>query len=656
MRAKVFASRSCWAMAILGAVVLSANATEPSAKTSAPADQPPAKVAAKTLAAPDGRELFTREWLPNDSRAHGGDGLGPVFNDSSCVACHNQGGIGGGGAASKNVDIITAFPLPTAQTPSQAQNTLPEALFNSLFGALAPPAPAQPQAKGMAKATTAVERKEATKREKEALAKIHPAFASTRSVVLHHFGTDPKYQAWRSQMASGQFQQQAVISGLGVRTVAAVPATTTAIDTDTIVQAPSVAAPAIDPAPEAAVADATPSAKPIEEKPSVSQPTPAVPTQPTAQVGTITVPGAPPQAVTGTIVTDGSGTFQTAGLNVAFGTGGPVNALQLASIPEIEQLQNEVRMNRGNLLGFTNQVGSIQISRSQRNATALFGIGKIDAIPEKSIIDLAKEESSKYPAMAGRPSKQKDGRIGRFGWKAQKPTLEDFALTACAVELGLNVPGHDQAALPLKPDYKAPGLDMNKAECDALVGYLKKLPTPVERKPANSQEAAVISNGHKQFEAVGCANCHVQKVGEVTGLYSDLLLHDMGPELGDTGDYGIFIHDMPEEEQQELPPQIIDATPGATPQPLPTLNQLSKITGALRQEWRTPPLWGVRDSGPYLHDGRADTLEQAIAFHGGQAAPVTIKFFQLKPEERQAVIAFLKSLTAPEAAARFAMK
>ena len=63
----------------------------------------------------DGRELFVREWLPNDSRAHGGDGLGPVFNDSSCVACHNQGGIGGGGAASKNVDIITAFPLPTAQ-------------------------------------------------------------------------------------------------------------------------------------------------------------------------------------------------------------------------------------------------------------------------------------------------------------------------------------------------------------------------------------------------------------------------------------------------------------------------------------------------------------------------------------------------------------
>ena len=55
-----------------------------------------------------GRELFEREWLPGDSRAHGGDGLGPVYNDSSCIACHNLGGGGGGGTASKNVDIISA--------------------------------------------------------------------------------------------------------------------------------------------------------------------------------------------------------------------------------------------------------------------------------------------------------------------------------------------------------------------------------------------------------------------------------------------------------------------------------------------------------------------------------------------------------------------
>ena len=80
----------------------------------------------------------------------------------------------------------------------------------------------------------------------------------------------------------------------------------------------------------------------------------------------------------------------------------------------------------------------------------------------------------------------------------------------------------------------------------------------------------------------------------------------------------------------------------------PTPENRDKIIGALRQEWRTPPLWGVRDSGPYLHDGRAETLEQAIAFHGGQAKRSVDGFFQLKPEEQMQLITFLKSLTAPE--------
>ena len=66
------------------------------------------------------------------------------------------------------------------------------------------------------------------------------------------------------------------------------------------------------------------------------------------------------------------------------------------------------------------------------------------------------------------------------------------------------------------------------------------------------------------------------------------------------------------------------------------------------REWRTPPLWGVRDSGPYLHDGRAETLEQAIAFHGGEATNSAKQFFMLKPDERAQVITFLKSLVAPE--------
>jgi CxxC motif-containing protein (DUF1111 family) len=60
-------------------------------------------------------------------------------------------------------------------------------------------------------------------------------------------------------------------------------------------------------------------------------------------------------------------------------------------------------------------------------------------------------------------------------------------------------------------------------------------------------------------------------------------------------------------------------------------------------------LWGFRDSGPYLHDGRAQTLEEAVALHGGQGAESALKFFALSPRERLQVEAFLKSLVAPTA-------
>src|SRR4051794_27068754 len=78
----------------------------------------------------EGRELFLREWMPGDSRSHGGDGLGPVYNDTSCVACHNAGGPGGGGPKSKNVDIVTAFPT-RAGTPA-SRSEIPGFLQKSL--------------------------------------------------------------------------------------------------------------------------------------------------------------------------------------------------------------------------------------------------------------------------------------------------------------------------------------------------------------------------------------------------------------------------------------------------------------------------------------------------------------------------------------------
>jgi CxxC motif-containing protein (DUF1111 family) len=181
------------------------------------------------------------------------------------------------------------------------------------------------------------------------------------------------------------------------------------------------------------------------------------------------------------------------------------------------------------------------------------------------------------------------------------------------------------------------GLDLNQAQCDALIDYISDLPAPVQRPFGDDVDKGYISGGHALFAKVGCADCHVENVGEVAGIFGDLLLHDMGGELGDTGSYDVFIpNSTPEGEVIQL-----------TRQSGPASRIPKKVTGATRQEWRTAPLWGVRDSAPYLHDGRAETLAQAIALHGGESAQSTRKFFALSDAERFQVISFLKSLVAP---------
>jgi CxxC motif-containing protein (DUF1111 family) len=259
---------------------------------------------------------------------------------------------------------------------------------------------------------------------------------------------------------------------------------------------------------------------------------------------------------------------------------------------------------------------------SRRNPPALFGAGLIDAVPDEALMDAEKTRFPEFPEITGRANHLKDGRVGRFGWKAETPDLREFVLSACANELGLEVPGHHQATSPLEPDAKAKGLDLTQEECDALVAYVRGLPAPTGRQPAGSREPQAIAAGRSLFEAAGCATCHRARLGEIDGLYSDLLLHDMGPELSDSGSYyGISEPDSPR-------------------------------SGVRRQDWRTPPLWGFRDSAPYLHDGRAGTLEEAVAFHGGQAATSAKRFFKLLPEERLRVQAFLRSLAPPAVAAR----
>lgn len=518
-----------------------------------------------------GREIFVREWLPNDPRSHGGDGLGPVFNDSSCIACHNQGGIGGGGPASKNVDIVSA----TLSNPLQAvrpRKTVIGSLLGMVFGRNN-----QPEAK--------VPTTEQLTRQRENLVKevtrIHPGFASARSVVIHKSGVEEGYEKWRLKM-TGLDQ----LMGLGLHM-------------QTTVSGPVAL---------------------VVESGREQSATPA---------------DAPTASATHPEQVKRLNRREISAANRAIG------AARTASFTVNGPFFSGARMS-----------GNFTMSTSQRNPTALFGVGLIDSIPVEALETAAKKRFEEFPKVSGRLAKLPGDKIGRFGWKAQKATLHDFTMTACAVELGLNVPEHPQSGLPSKPDYKPTGFDLNQQECNALVDYLRNLPAPARQQAAEEDAAKYVLDGAHLFASVGCAACHVEKLGEVNGIYSDLLLHDMGPELGDTGSYGVFIPDSPGGDAESPVPPLAQLK---QPQAQPAVADDGKlpVLGAGRLEWRTPPLWGLRDSAPYLHDGRAKTIEQAIAFHGGEGTESAQRYFLLSNEERQKVQAFLKSLIAPtEVAAR----
>jgi CxxC motif-containing protein (DUF1111 family) len=178
---------------------------------------------------------------------------------------------------------------------------------------------------------------------------------------------------------------------------------------------------------------------------------------------------------------------------------------------------------------------------------------------------------------------------------------------------------------------------MNQDECDALVAFVRALPAPASRTPGDAREASTIEQGEKTFRSIGCAACHLPKLGNVDGIYSDLLLHDMSPELEDVGGYSVFIAAAPAAQG--------DGAPAAGPAG-------KESTEARPGEWRTPPLWGLRDSGPYLHDGRAENVTRAILLHGGEGAAAAERFARLTPRRKRQVEAFLMSLEAPAPGAR----
>jgi CxxC motif-containing protein (DUF1111 family) len=274
---------------------------------------------------------------------------------------------------------------------------------------------------------------------------------------------------------------------------------------------------------------------------------------------------------------------------------------------------------------------------SQRNTPALFGAGLIHRLPEDVILRNAEAQSQRAKVApsgvdvppVGRTPRLADGRFGRFGWKAQMASLADFVQAACANELGLSNPGHPQPRPLGWPDGPERGTDLSQSQCDQLTAFVAALPRPVERLPPSrilARGPLVVEatspdgvTGKHLFVTTGCADCHTPDLGRVGGIYSDLLLHDMGRELAAGGTYYSRGNESPG---------------NGSPSP---------------GEWRTPP--GVADSAPYLHDGRAATREEAIRLHGGQGRRAAQRFEQLPVTEQAQLVAFLKTLRGPGAAA-----
>lgn len=253
------------------------------------------------------------------------------------------------------------------------------------------------------------------------------------------------------------------------------------------------------------------------------------------------------------------------------------------------------------------------------NTPALWGDGLIDRISPR---DLAAA-----PGGNGRLRTLPDGRVGKFGWKSQFASLHDFVAAACAVELGLSNSQRAQQVPTEFRDAQRPKPDMTDGQVRSLTEFVASLPAPQQVLPTDQTARAEVYRGRSLFNNLGCVQCHTQDVGPAQGVFSDFRLH-----------------------------RVIDSTlqiPGNC------IRQDAELVIALPreypqlQEWKTPPLWGLADTAPYWHDGSAPNLNAAILKHGQDAEQVKEKYRRLPAEDQEAVIAFLKTLRAPQIAGPF---
>ncbi len=249
----------------------------------------------------------------------------------------------------------------------------------------------------------------------------------------------------------------------------------------------------------------------------------------------------------------------------------------------------------------------------------LYGHGLIEAIPEETIVALADPDDRDGDGISGRVSRLADGRLGRFRRKLDRAMIRDLADAGLRYAIGLTTPEHPgelpYRGRPIPPEADpAPDPEIQLAVIDGIVDFIRFLAPPARSPGRDEADRRVIARGSEVFDEIGCTDCHVPQLrtgpNEVAALdrklvplYSNLLLHDMGPALADV------------------------CGPTATP-----------------SEIRTEVLWGLQYRERFMHDGRALSMREAIQLHGGESAASRDAFARLDVHTQEALIRFLWSL------------
>jgi CxxC motif-containing protein (DUF1111 family) len=261
---------------------------------------------------------------------------------------------------------------------------------------------------------------------------------------------------------------------------------------------------------------------------------------------------------------------------------------------------------------------------SPRTAPAVFGLGLLEAIPESRILTLADENDGNGDGISGKANmvwnvQQQAIALGRFGWKAEMPTILQQTASAYHEDMGVTNSLFPSESCLGQPNCNGSDgqVDIRDEVLELTTFYTQTLAVPAMRHYNDPQ----VLRGKQLFEKLNCGSCHVpshttgaatipELANQTIFPYTDMLLHDMGDGLAD-------------------------------------MRPSFKASG---KEWRTPPLWGlglmpvVNGHSRLLHDGRARNIEEAILWHGGEADNSKQAYMKLSLEERNALLAFLNAL------------